>query len=298
MSDDVWESGSGGPNSGGDDSMGVPDYENGSLPNETFSVDAVFKAGLAFLQEAPAVALLGGFNMLLIAFLPSLIATPLSVAVTVTAQQSGLDDMAVQGLSQLSSMAVQLVFWPITQLVVAGIIVSAAKWIRTDEADISSLYTSVGAAVRAFLATLVAAIISFLAALVTMVPAMLAIGVGIGIDNVTLGLGLGGLLFIPAFFVMVYVGLGVQLTVYAAVLDGLGPIEAVQRSWEAASGTRVTLFVTGFVFGILGSVAACMCFLPLMLVVPIQQGGMTAAWLRYARHSDESSKYPFFERNV
>jgi len=44
--------------------------------NECFSIDRVFKWGLALLQEQPALALLGGFNLFLIQFLPGLASAP------------------------------------------------------------------------------------------------------------------------------------------------------------------------------------------------------------------------------
>lgn len=296
MSDEVWESGA--ESTGGSDEFGTPDYDEGLPVNAAFSIDSVFKYGLGFLQEAPAVALLGGLNMLLAAFLPSLINMPISVAITVMGETGELDPTAAQVLSNLSGIVIGLMFWPINQLIIAGIIVGAVVWIRNDEASIGALYTSFGAAVRAFLASLVAGVVSMTAAIVAMTPAGIALGVGISMENITVALGVGGLLMVPAMFVMIYVGLGVLLTPYAAVLDNLGPMEALSRSWQAADGARVTLFVTNFVFGILGVVASCMCMVPLILVVPIQQGGFVAAWLRYARHTDETSGLAFFERHV
>ncbi len=282
-----------------DPDFGEPDIGEGLPPNVAFSVDRVFRWGVAWLQEQPQVAVLGGVNVFVLAMLVSGLNFGIAMGV-VAAQESGaLDQQVGDVLSQGSGMALQLVAWPFQQLVLAGMMVAAALWFQREESSIRALYASVRAAVRALLAGLVAGVVLVVAATVILVPIGGAIALVLAAGGeATEALVVSLVLAIPALLVLVYVSLGVVLAPYAAVLDRLGPVEAVSRSWAAARGTRVTLFVTNFVFGLLNLFSACLCSLPTLVLVPIQVGGFTAAWLRYARHDDLASGWAFFDRHA
>lgn len=51
---------------------------------------------------------------------------------------------------------------------------------------------------------------------------------------------------------LVYVNLGLLFADIVVTVEGLGPLDAVARSWELAHGHRVTLFVFVFLSGIVG----------------------------------------------
>ena len=293
--DDVW---SAGEEAGGQPSVGIgsASYDGGLGANECFSIDRVVKWGLALLQEQPALALLGGFNLFLIQFLPGLAATPAQLAIGAWSAAVEMPDEVANALSQMVGFAVQMLFMPIQFLVMAGFMVAAAQWIVGGEASIGALYTSVTAAVRALLTGLLSGVIYVVALLLCMSPGIVAMALLWSADSWALSLGVGGLLLLVGVVPLVYVALGLMLAAYAAVLDDAWPVEAIQQSWAAASGARITLFVTSFVFGILGLLSCFLCFLPNIPLMGIQIPGFTAAWLRYARPLDETKGWDFFER--
>jgi len=216
--------------------------------------------------------------------------------IEVWAATADIPDELTQVLSQGVGMMIQLLFMPIQFLVMAGFMVAAARWIVLGESTIGALYTSVAAAVRALLTGLLAGLINVVVVILCMSPGIMA-GVALfSPDTWALSLSVGGLLIVLGLVPYVYVALGLMLAVYAAVLDDAWPVEAIQQSWAAARGARITLFVTIFVFGILGMLSCVLCFLPNILLMGIQIPGFTAGWLRYARPADETRGWDFFER--
>lgn len=281
---------------GSDPSFGEPDYDNGVPANTAFAVDAVFRYGMAWIQEQPQVGLLGGLNFVGLMILTGIVSFGLNMGLVGMGASGTIDQQAVDVLSQLTGLIVQTLAWPFNQLVLAGLMVAGALWVQAEQSRTAALYTSVRPAVRGLLAGLVAGMITLVVVLFCFTPAMLALFLMIE-DDVMNALAAFGVLLLPALPVLIYVGLGLMLAPYAAVLDQLGPMEAIQRSWDAANGTRLTLFVTNLVFGILGGIAACMCYIPLVVVIPIQVMGLSAAWLRYARPEAETGQWAFFQRN-
>jgi hypothetical protein len=120
---------------------------------------------------------------------------------------------------------------------------------------------------------------------------------GLALVSPEIGLIVGLLWLLVLLFPLIYVSLGLQLAPMAAAMDGLGPVASVRRGWAAAEGNRLNLFVLNLVFGILGAIGMCLCCIPAIPVIAVQQGGMTAAWLLYARAEAETDRYPFFQRN-
>lgn len=292
--DDTWKSGET-ADTGTSGDFGTPAYGTGAESNAAFSIDVVFRYGLQILQEQPAMALLGGLNFFGLTFLTGMVGGVAQLAVAGMVVGGDLDQQVADALGQLTSAMVQLVAYPFNQLVLAGLMVAGAHYARSGEANIGMLYTSVGPAVRAMVAGIVAGLGSLVVLVLCMIPAGLAVGVlASGGSEITTTLGVGLLLFLPALPVLVWVGLGLMFAPYAAALDDLGPIDAIQRSWEAASGARITLFVTNFSFGVLGILSACLCSFPLIALMPIQVMGFAAAWLRYARSTEETDGWPFF----
>ncbi len=291
--DDVWSAGE--VAQGSNPTFGDADYEQAVEANEAFAVDAVFKYGIGILQEQPTVALLGGVNILGLAFIGAGLGFGINMALTGMAVSGQIDQQVSEVLNQLSSLAVQMILWPFNQLVVAGLMVAAALWIRSEVASVGALYGSVAAAVRGLLAGLVAGVGAL--TLVLLMPAVLGAVYFVQAGDYTTAAGLGLVLVLPVLPVVIYVALGLMLAPYAAVLDHLGPIEAVQRSWQMADGLRLTLFVTNFVFGLLGGFSMCLCYLPLIVVMPIQIMGFSASYLRASRSLSVTDEWAFFQRH-
>ena len=294
--DEVWSTGEANDDPG-DPTFGEPDYENGLDANDAFSVDAVFRYGVAALQEQPQVAVLGGVNLFVLSLVVGGIAFGVNLSITAMGVSGQLDQQVADVLTQLSGMVMQLIAWPFNQLVMAGLMVAGALWVQRGEASVGALYTSVRAAIRALLASIVVGLAGMAVAGISLAPAIVAGAVLAQSGDITTAILAGSVLVLPALPILIYVNLGLLLAPYAAVLDHLGPVESVQQSWAAASGARVTLFVTSFVFGILGVISACMCSVPLIVLIPIQVIGFSSAYLRYARHTDETAGWEFFSRN-
>ena len=296
MSDNVWDAGS--EDAPGAEGLGAPDYENGAYANSAFSINTIFRLGFAALKEQPVLILLAGFNLWLIAMIPQLFQAPVDVWVAVMVETGELDEDIGNALSSLVQLAIGFMFWPISMLVAAGCMVSVGRFVKSDEISIGALYTSFQPAVKALLYSLVAFVVGAIAAIVLLgVP--MGVGAGIGFaagspESAILLLAVGALI---GFLPLIYVTLGLQLGPYAAVMDGLGPVEALRVSWEAADGARVTLFITNLLLGILELIATCLCCFPAIPVIAIRIAGFSAAWMLYARHEDETETYPFFERN-
>ncbi len=287
--DDVWDAGE--VSREPDPTFGEVDYE------QAFAVDVVFKYGIAILQEQPAMALLGGLNILALAFLVSGLSFVTNLTLSGMAVAGQLDQQVADILSQLSGLGLQLMAFPFNQLVLAGLMVAAALWIRSEVVSIGALYTSLGAAVRGLMAGLIVGALTVVLVLGLMLPAIGASVYFVQAGDLMTGVGAGVALFLPALPVLIYVGLGLMLAPYAAVLDHLGPLDAIQRSWSLADGLRLTLFVTMFVFGLLGLFSVCLCNLPLIVLMPIQIMGLSAAYLRASRALAETDEWAFFQRN-
>jgi hypothetical protein len=108
-------------------------------------------------------------------------------------------------------------------------------------------------------------ILSGIVAIGTAIAAMLpGVGIGFGVGALTsheIGFAVGTFVAVAvAVPAVVYVGLGIALGEHVVVLEGKGPMEALDRAWELADGNRWTLFayyaVTGL-FALLGIFACC-----------------------------------------
>ncbi|MDG1483952.1 MAG: hypothetical protein P8R54_30455 [Myxococcota bacterium] len=94
--------------------------------------------------------------------------------------------------------------------------------------------------------------------------------------------------------VMVYIGLGLAFGEHAVTLDELGPTEALERSWELASGNRLHLFLFLLVYGFLRLVSVFVGLLMLcigvLFTVPITRAvtdtGFTSSYLLLTNKTD------------
>ncbi|MEF8879595.1 MAG: hypothetical protein V5A64_04310 [Candidatus Thermoplasmatota archaeon] len=64
------------------------------------------------------------------------------------------------------------------------------------------------------------------------------------INNILALVCISTLLLAIIGIIWIYVGLRLSLFVYAAVIDGLGPIESLKESWRVSKGNVILLFVT------------------------------------------------------
>jgi hypothetical protein len=276
--------------------LGTPDYQASMAPSLAFSVGQVFQWGLALLQERPIMVILAGLNLFIVVMVPQFISMPVDRGLEIAAATGEVGEIEKQLISSLIALAVQLVAFPVQQLVVAGAYVGFAEFIRSDEAKISRLYTSVRPAVNALLYSLTVLAINLVVIVITWGP-----GIALGAYLLYQGNLLFGQLAIVAGIlitlpVLIYVGLGLFLGIFAAVLDNRLPIEALRISWRLARGARLTLLVTQISLGFLGLLATCFCLFPSIIVNGMILAGYTTAWMHCSRAQEITEKWEFTER--
>ena len=277
--------------------LGTPDYAQAMSPAEAFSVGRVFQWGFSLLQERPIMVILAGFNLFILTLVPQLVSLPVDVVLEVAAATGELGDLEKQLISSLVAFGIQLVAFPLQQLVVAGAYIGFAEYVRSDEANISRLYVSVRPAINALLYSLTVLVINLFLLLVLWGPGLALGAYLLYSGNLLVGMlvGVAGMLIpLP---VLIYVSLGLFFGVFAAVLDNRLPMEALRISWSLARGARLTVFVTQFVLGLLALVATCFCLFPSIIVNGIILAGYTAAWMHCSRAREITDKWEFNQRS-
>jgi hypothetical protein len=107
---------------------------------------------------------------------------------------------------------------------------------------------------------------------------IVAVGFSQGSESPLLLVGLLVML-LCAIPVGVYVSLGLHLGSYAVTLEGLGPIEALDRSWSLARGNRITLLLFTFVTGFVAALGLLLCGVGFVATSAIAKVGTTEAFL-------------------
>lgn len=284
------------------DSIGGPAGE-GFAVNQAFSIDVVFRNGLAFLQDAPLLALGGGALVFAAQFLPTLISLPLNLLGGIGQATNTNWGVAAYAVSQVVNVALPLIALPFQLLFMSGLAVGAARYVATGDTSAKVLFTSIVPAIKGLLFGFLTTILMGLALSCVLTPFGLLAGLGFYATHSWALLVACGVLAIIAWLpIAIYVGIGLQLGWYAAVIDGKWPIEALTTSWSAASGSRLTLFITQFVLGIAGVVAGvsiyCLIGLALTpLVLAITVGGQAISWLLFARPEATTKEWEFFKKN-
>jgi membrane-anchored glycerophosphoryl diester phosphodiesterase (GDPDase) len=114
-----------------------------------------------------------------------------------------------------------------------------------------------------------------------LVPALAAAGVAYGMhaEKNTIAIVAGLLAFLFAVPTMIYVGIGLAFGDRAVVIDGLGPADALDRSWSLAKGNRVQLFVFLFVTTLFRLAGLLLCCIGVVLTRAIVDVGTTEAYM-------------------
>jgi hypothetical protein len=295
--DDVWA----GTEAAAAKAIGGPVGEG--LPmNMAFSVDMVFRNGLAVLKEQPGFAFAGGFIQFLCAFAPAFASMPFTFY-AITLQPGSAEAEVMNLVGSAVQLGLALIALPIQQVFLAGLIIGLARWASDGALEWRALWSNLLPAVRMFLYQLLMVLIGLVLGIVVALPLAAVVGGGIALElpgaliavlALIIGvLGLGG---------AIYVSLGLQNGIMISLLDDAWPIEALTRSWQAAEGARLTLFVTNLVFGVAMIVASfsvyCLVGVALYpLVFALYFAGQAVSWLLHARSDDVTRKWAFFERN-
>lgn len=265
--------------------------------NQAFSVEVVFRLGWASVQRWPAVALTGGFALVVLQYGPSILN---QLASLVPASEPAV--VAVIGLAGMVLGFGATVF---AQFVTAGLYVAFSHLFYGREASVATVFTSGRQGLRVLIAVLVAGMALGAAMLVLFVPALAALGAGIYLLEADSGGGLATPLLVVAVLwllvaipVSVYVGVFAQLVPVVAALEEVSPIEAIARAWDRTNGARLTLFVTSLAFALAQFLACCLGIVGLIPVLALYHAGLAAAWLLANRPAAELAGLEFFQENA
>lgn len=133
--------------------------------------------------------------------------------------------------------------------------------IVTGAGEVGALFGGGDVFARVALWKLLSAVIGLGTLVVALLPGGAVLGAGVAMDESSGVMITGGVLMaligLPA---LIYVELGLWMGSRAVALDGLAPMDALERSWAMARGNRVHLaifYVVTSVFTLLGFIACC-----------------------------------------
>jgi hypothetical protein len=126
-------------------------------------------------------------------------------------------------------------------------------------------------------------VIVFGTMIVALAPGGTILAIGAHQDNTHLMVAGGAVMAILAAPVSIYVGFGLWLGEYAVALEGLGPMDALERSWGLASGNRLRFLLFSFVLGMFNVVGLMLCCVGVIGTKAIGDFGTTEAYLLATR---------------
>lgn len=176
-------------------------------------------------------------------------------------------------------------------LVRVGMARSVERALSEGADEIEDLFQSRGRWGSMVLTRLLQGLVEFAAALPGLaIIALAVIATLAATDDGAVAAGVGvvaALLYVP---VLVYVWLGVMLAPYAAAVEGMGPTEALSRSWALVRGHRWTLLLYWLVMALVQVLllCACCCMLLFLPKTWAETAGFES-YLRLVRSGDPSS---------
>lgn len=120
-------------------------------------------------------------------------------------------------------------------------------------------------------------------AVVALAPGGILLAIGAGGQSESLAIVGGILMVLLAAPVLIYVGLGMMLGEHAVAIDDLGPVDALERSWDLARGNRFSLFFYGFLTGLFNIVGLMLCCVGVIGTKAMTDFGTTEAYMLATR---------------
>lgn len=250
--------------------------------SEAFSPARAIRDGIAAIQRAPASLLVGGFAIFLVDACAS------------GGGNGGMPPLDDQQLSREELIAVAAV---VLAVLAAGVIFGflaflvrcwlAPGWIRLQRhvlehgTDSFPALFSGGEVFLNFIGwRILFNVVSIGTFVVSAIPggALLAVGV---LRDANMALVVSGvvLLVLLAVPTSIYVALGLALGDHAVALEGAGPLEALDRSWELTRGNRVALFVYLLVTGLFTMLGFFLCCVGVIGTRAVTDVGTTESFL-------------------
>ena len=194
-------------------------------------------------------------------------------------------------LALIAAVAVvfAILWWMLGCLVRVGFAPAAEEVLAKGDTRLGLLFDPRGRFVMMLLTTLLRSVLSAVVAVPLLVAVLLS---GLIFEmawggGATVALVLC-LVYLPLW---IYVGLGLSLMPEATAIEGLGPVDALKRSWELAAGRRLTLllyFIVTQLFGLLGFLACCV---GVLLTGPMVEIAYYESYLRYIRSSEDQEQW-------
>ncbi|MFT5680443.1 MAG: hypothetical protein ACI8RZ_001349 [Myxococcota bacterium] len=208
---------------------------------------------------------------------------------TEIAEMAGLAGLGVGLMIAIVLVSIVCIglLWALRSWIHAGYIRLQVRALRSGEGSIGDLFSGGDRLVPMMIWKLLKTLITTGAFLVAAVPGGVLIVFAVLNQSIPIGI-LGGVLIVlisvPALF---YIGLGLAFGDHAVTLDELGPTDALERSWELASGNRLHLFLFLLVYGLVRLASAIVGLLMLcigwIVTIPIARAvtdtGFTESYL-------------------
>jgi hypothetical protein len=251
---------------------------------EAYDPVRTLKASLKLIGRAPLGLLLSGILMQLINGAPNF---GLQFGFHVLVRR-GVDqtlEVAVIVVGVLISIAFALL---LSTLMIAGFS-QAVRMVMVDGRDpgVAALFRPNGRWGRMILATLLVVVVEAAATL----PFALASGVGFGLaaalDEAAIGVVVVGILALGYLPIAIYIALGVSLVQQAVALEGLGPFDALRRSWSLVRGNRRWLLLYWVVSVVLVLAGLLLCCVGVFFTGLWVQVSQSEAYARVATRAPE-----------
>lgn len=249
---------------------------------EAFSPTRAISHGVEGIRRAPGALLVGGFFMWVT-----------SGGCGNSSSASDLGEVAKDQSPEVSAAILLVVLGVLAVVVVLSFFVFLFRSflhtgylrlhrevLRTGEDNFSVLVSGGDAFGRMAAWKLLSGFIGFGTMIVAAIPGGVLMGVGVAQDSGPALIGAGLVLLVLCMVpVSIYVSLGLALGAHAVALEGLGAMDALDRSWELARGNRLTLFVFFLVTGLFSLLGAIACCIGMFVTRTMADVGTTEAFL-------------------
>ena len=254
----------------------------GIIPLRPLTIGDLMSGSFAAIRQNPKI--LFGFTMavmavvslisMVTAFLPTALGS-VAVSNDPQAQLAGTEDLAVLLLTSLASQGVQTLSMVAGTTIIMGMLATTVSQMMIgNKVTLSQAWAMTQPRLGALLGTFI------MTGIVTMLPViiwgllMIAFFFVYAADDSTGGvlLGIGLFLFIPVVAAVYFLTIKFAFTSVITVLEEIGPIASLKRSWNLSKGyfwptlgriflvSFVASFIAGFIGGFIGGITGVTAF--------------------------------------
>ncbi|MEC7949481.1 MAG: hypothetical protein VX265_18075 [Myxococcota bacterium] len=206
----------------------------------------------------------------------------------------GFEDPAVLGVMAIAlscACLLQLVFWLAASFIRPGYLQLHQELLLEGSSSPGRLFGGSAQFKAMAMWKLLKAVIGLGVTVVALAPGGGLLALGLVQETEPLVFGGAFLMAAVGAPVLIYVHLGLMLGAHAVALDDLGPLDALERSWDLAQGNRLPLLVYGFVTGLFHIVGLLLCCVGVIGTVAMIDFGTTVAYLLATRDDHETWRF-------